>query len=97
MVKLPPVVERDPSAASAREVIHAAERGERLWLEGDEGIARPMQDAEPGAFVRAWLRMEDEMHESIEQSARMAGATSVERVGNTLVIGYGRAPKVKVE
>jgi hypothetical protein len=96
-LRLPPVIERKPSEANARAVIRAAERGERLWLEGNEGIAQPMEQPGPSAFVRAWQRMEDEMHESIAQSAQIAGATSVERVGNAIAIGFGRTPKVKVQ
>jgi hypothetical protein len=57
----PPVIERKPSDANAREVIAAARRGERLWLEGEEGIVQPMEathsrvEARERANLDGWL------------------------------------------
>ena len=92
IARMPPVVERKPSDANAREVIAAAERGERLWLEGDEGIVQPMEagNGDDGAFVRAWRREEDAMHETMAQSLLAAGAKSVEMVGKTMVVTTGK-------
>lgn len=66
--RLPPVIERKPSDANAREVIAAAERGERLWLEGDEGIVQPMESRED-AFVRAARREEEAAWAIVEREA----------------------------
>lgn len=51
---LPPVIERRPkNSAEVRRVIRAAERGERLWCEGDEGIVTPLLTAEQGIAMVA--------------------------------------------
>lgn len=90
--KLPPVIERRPSDGNAREVIAAAERGERLWLEGDEGIVQPMSNEEPGefAFLRAWQSEESAMLERAARDFIAAGAKSVEMVGKTMVVTTGK-------
>lgn len=68
--KLPPVIERKPSDDNARKVIAAAERGDRLWIEGDEGIVQPMESG-AGAFVRAARREEEATRAAIEREAAM--------------------------
>ena len=66
----PPVVEINPSNENVREVILAAERGEPLWFEGNEGIVQPMEDG-ANAFVRAAQREEDFLWDLIEEEARV--------------------------
>ena len=66
--KLPSVIERNPSAANAREVIHAAERGERLWREGDEGIVQPIAKPSATPFLDAWRAEERAMDEAFRRS-----------------------------
>ena len=57
---MPPVIERRPrDSAEVRRVIRAAERGERLWREGDEGIVTPLPTREQGIEL-AVKRMRDE-------------------------------------
>ena len=57
---MPPVIERRPrDSADVRRVIRAAERGERLWREGDEGIVTPLPTREQGIEIVV-ERMRDE-------------------------------------
>ena len=48
---MPSIIERKPSAANAREVIKAAERGEELWMEGEAGLVAPLDFVRKDAFV----------------------------------------------